>query len=323
MIRRLLTTRFGNRAAPHSSLPDEPEPVSAPGPDGVAALDREAPQDGPPSGTVARDALLLAALDEEPKDEELAGDVFSAETVESDPVLPDRVVNPAGCTAVSAFPSGDSAPRAAEQVVTLFSGADVGLRHNRGTGTTCWITLTGLGRNRGGFGEDLFAKRGIPAIYFINAWDHWWQTPEMRQVVEIAKQVIRDQGYRNLVLYSASMGGYGAALLSAELDADCLIVIAPQVTINPEKPPYDSRWRKEFTSIRFQDDDLLGRVSRTARKFVIYDGFDPDRHHAALYATLPNTTLINVPFGAHTPGFVLNRDGDSQAADLRLRGGAL
>ena len=209
-----------------------------------------------------------------------------------------------------------------QQAEVVFSSADVEVRHSHLNSDMCFVTFTSLGRAHvHGFGERFLQPRGVSAFHFVSKWDHWYQPASVRQGAEIVKALIRQHGYSRVVTYGASMGGFGAAAFSGVLEADAVIMIAPQYTIDSTKPPYERRWIPEARKIEFLFDDLAHQIRPEARKTVVFDPYSLDRPHAELFAQAPNTEQLHIPFGGHTPGRVLLHCGLLQDMTLQLATG--
>lgn len=117
--------------------------------------------------------------------------------------------------------------------------------------------------------------------------------------------MVRQHGFRKVITYGASMGGFGASAHSGFLNATTSIAIAPQYSIDRAKVPFEKRWRREAEKLDFIYDDMPSQVSSSAQKFYIYDPNSDDRHHIELFARFSNTHLIPVPYSGHVPGHAI------------------
>jgi len=169
------------------------------------------------------------------------------------------------------------------------------------------VTFTGLGVNINGFGEAFLDKERLSAIHFISKWSHWWQPDEVREAAEVARSLIKRSNFQDVITYGASMGGYGAALYSRAFEASRVVMIAPQYSIDPRKMPKEKRWIAEARKIGdFPDDDMNQAISRSAKKFIVYDPVSDDMDHVARYLRYDNVVEVVTPFAGHVPGLVLN-----------------
>ena len=149
-----------------------------------------------------------------------------------------------------------------------------------------------------GFGQAFFAKHGIPCLSFVSSRPHWWQTPELFGALDQARKIAAR--YDQVVTYGSSMGGYGALLCSGPLGATEVIAACPQFSIDPAKAPFERRWLHHARKLDFVFDDMNQTMSRTAKKYVIYDPTIVDREHAALFDKR-NMEEVRLAFAGHAP----------------------
>ena len=176
--------------------------------------------------------------------------------------------------------------------VTLFDGDDVALLVNR----RAERALIGFGflRSEGGkpsIAYDFIVEAlGCTHIHVRAKWNHWYQTPEM----DLLKPLIAP--YSPALAFGASMGGCAALRYGRALGADKIVAGAPQVTIDPASPPFDTRWAEEAKAIRF--DKPFPALSST---LVAYDPADAlDAAHASICAE-HGAELLEVPESGHAP----------------------
>ena len=67
---------------------------------------------------------------------------------------------------------------------------------------------------------------------------------------------------------------------------------------------------------------MARQIAPGARKILIFDPYSLDRAHAELFAQSPNTNLVHIPFGGHTPGRVLLHCGLLQEMTLAMAAGS-
>ncbi|WP_209381257.1 tetratricopeptide repeat protein [Pararoseomonas baculiformis] len=185
------------------------------------------------------------------------------------------------------------------------------------------VTFSSLNEHERPFGKDFLDSREITGVYFVAKWNHWWQPEGCRWGVEAAQRYLAAIRPETLMTYGASMGGFGAALHSRSLMADTVLMLAPQFTIDPAKPPSETRWRTEASRLKFLHDDLAPQVSLSARKILVYDTLTPDRAHAELFARIPGTELFRTPAAGHAIGHFLLQAGLLQNLVLRALDGSL
>ena len=105
------------------------------------------------------------------------------------------------------------------------------------------------------------------------------------------------------------MGAYGAAAYSWLSHANLAILIAPQYSIDPDKPPYENRWVREASRIDFKFDCLQNQISRKTQYYILYDPRSIDTKHTDLFLKTGYAVSVPVPFGGHTCGHVLQHAG--------------
>lgn len=154
-----------------------------------------------------------------------------------------------------------------------------------------------------GFGDGAFAKRGIDEFHVVPRRNHWYQSDEMAAVEGLARDFAAS---RRVVTYGASMGGYGAALLSARIGVPA-ISLSPQFSLDPEMVPWEVRWREDAEKIPFFDNDAILRQG-LAQGFLFYDPFTKlDAAQANLFRAKTNLSFIPVPFSGHATAAVVNK----------------
>lgn len=192
----------------------------------------------------------------------------------------------------------------------IYEDADLKLVFSSHGGEDCFVTFTSWGKGHvNGFGQTFFDPRKVSGLYFISKWDHWWHTPGMETAVEQGKAWLLAEGFSRLIMYGASMGGYGAAYYAADFGAAFGILIAPQFEIRPDLPPHETRWASEAKLISFPQKDMRAALAQPTPFYVIYDPSSHDVAHVDLFSKLTSVTRINVPFGGHTPGIMLAQIG--------------
>src|SRR4051794_1872432 len=99
------------------------------------------------------------------------------------------------------------------------------------------------GFDQPGFGERFLRKNRIDAVHIVPRSNRWYQYTDMPDALAAARA--RTGGYPLRIAYGSSMGGYAAINFSARLDAQRVIALSPQFSIDPTKMPKDRRWRHE------------------------------------------------------------------------------
>lgn len=175
--------------------------------------------------------------------------------------------------------------------------------------------LTSHGLFEYGFGQRYFAKRGVPVIYVRCAKSRWFQNEEALEVAA----AIRNRLGPDIALttYGASMGAYGALLLSGLLRAETALAVAPQFSIDPADVPEETRWRGSAARIGGFIHDLKAMVRPEARKIVIYDRRSPDRYQIDRMPMDESWDVLNLPYASHQ---ILTYLAETKTLDLLLQG---
>jgi len=197
--------------------------------------------------------------------------------------------------------TGTTAP----EPTTLHDDTDLRVVATRHAAPGAVITFSSLNEHARGFGQDFLDRQGISGVFCIAKWNHWYQPAGMRAALPAIRAHLASLPPGRRMTYGASMGGFAAALFSERLAADAVLMLSPQFSNDPAKPPFETRWAREAAQIRFEDDDILPLISRTARKFVVFDSTGEDTSHAALFAQVENTVLLPTPRAGHAMGHFL------------------
>jgi|GEM_PF-2750211 len=153
------------------------------------------------------------------------------------------------------------------------------------------------GLNEPGFGQSHFSKHRINTTYIRANVSNWFQDNEVFDVADM----IRDRLPKSSkpVIYGASMGAYGALLLSGRLDARKVIAVAPQYSIDRAQVPWETRWKRAAKKIGGFRHRLEDAVSRDAQKFVLYDPMSADRAQVEMFAKDESWNFVGLPFTSH------------------------
>ncbi len=79
------------------------------------------------------------------------------------------------------------------------------------------------------FPLDFFKKEKLDAVFVASHGNHWYQTKEMLKVFEIINKLKQEHGYRKVVTYGGSLGGFAALAFSEKLHATDVLAFCPIV----------------------------------------------------------------------------------------------
>lgn len=156
-------------------------------------------------------------------------------------------------------------------------------------------------------GESFFYKRQIPAIYFFARDNHWWQSEEVFEAIRLLNAMCIREKYTTITTYGLSMGGYGALMFSNLLQADRVIAIAPQYSIDSRVVPFETRWLEDRQRVSFIYDDMSKGLIKNGQVIIFYDKFfDFDKRHVDLIKSHREVDHFLVNFSTHTVARALN-----------------
>lgn len=127
----------------------------------------------------------------------------------------------------------------------------------------------------------------------------WFPQASMIELAKTISPVL--QGFKNIVGYGGSMGGYAAIKYSNLLNMNRVIAFVPQYSIDPDQVE-DRRYAEFFDAVANKDMQIQPQDVDAAREYVIvYDPyFSIDReHYLKIKALLPSLHTIHLPFTGH------------------------
>lgn len=137
----------------------------------------------------------------------------------------------------------------------------------------------------------------------------WFPQASMIELAKTISPVL--QGFKNIVGYGGSMGGYAAIKYSNLLNMNRVIAFVPQYSIDPTEVE-DRRYAEFFDAVANKDMQIQPPDVDAAREYIIvYDPyFSIDReHYLKIKALLPSLHTIHLPFTGHEALSVLASSG--------------
>lgn len=148
-----------------------------------------------------------------------------------------------------------------------------------------------------GFGQSYFAKNAINTTYIRANDSNWFQDDE---IFDLARRIrARLPKGTKPVIYGASMGAYGALLLSRALDARKVIAVAPQYSIDRAQVPSEVRWKRAARKIGPFRHRLEDHTNPDARTIVLFDPMSLDRNQVAKLPRDDGWEMVRLPFTSH------------------------
>ncbi|KRI52774.1 hypothetical protein [Acinetobacter pittii] len=127
----------------------------------------------------------------------------------------------------------------------------------------------------------------------------WFPQESMVELAKAISPIL--EGFKNIVGYGGSMGGYAAIKYSNLLNMNRVIAFVPQYSIDPEHVE-DRRYAEFFDSVANKDMQIQPQDVDATREYVIvYDPyFSIDReHYLKIKELLPSLHTIHLPFTGH------------------------
>lgn len=133
-----------------------------------------------------------------------------------------------------------------------------------------------------GWGSRSFTKRGIAHVCVFHRAEDWHQNDDFFDAMRACRDFL-GQGVA-VTTYGFSMGGYGAMLGAATVQADRVVAVSPQSSVDPKAVPFERRYRPQWAAMTGWKHDLTAQVQgHDAAYIVLYDPLHRlDRKHEAL-----------------------------------------
>ncbi len=168
----------------------------------------------------------------------------------------------------------------------------------------------GKREDRRPWGYAFIEKQGWSMLgVMANGWT-WYRDPWVWAEFDRLRDTGFFAGFRRVVFYGASMGGYAAAAFVAACPGADVVAISPQSTLDKAVVPWETRYKTAW------DRDFSGpygdaaQVSAAARRvFLLYDPYEPlDTGHADRFQGA-NVTKLRAPLLGHRLGSSLQQMG--------------
>ncbi|MBK5012074.1 hypothetical protein IAE33_003934 [Pseudomonas sp. S60] len=160
-----------------------------------------------------------------------------------------------------------------------------------------------------GFGKVFFENKKISCIYVIPTWNHWYQYEYMKDALEIVRVLAK--GFKKVVLYGVSMGGYGVLKYANYLNACDVISISPQAAVTGPQSEFDTRFLQFWNKINHKSDSWHAEQNFPLNITIFYDRYhyEDGRHARLISQHIRHAKLISLPFSGHEVFAVLNESG--------------
>lgn len=147
------------------------------------------------------------------------------------------------------------------------------------------------------FGDGLVQVLGHSGVFVTSKRKDWWQTPHRAAFCAAVARAVAP--YNQRIAYGASMGGYGALTLAAEMGCNRALAISPQCVLSDPDHPLDPIWAAEIAQRPVLRDDVAADLGRIVPE-VLYDPVEPiDRLQIAYLAARRPIIAAPFPFATH------------------------
>jgi hypothetical protein len=143
-------------------------------------------------------------------------------------------------------------------------------------------------------------KAGFAHLCIHSSRNDWYLSPDLGALR--AALAAATGGYQAVHGIGFSMGAYGALLLSKALRLQKLVLVSPQFSVFPDRPPFDPRYGLEAAGLVRELDDLARDIQPGLQGVVLFDPapWRNDRAHALeIEAVSPGLQLVAMPFTGH------------------------
>ncbi|MDM5075561.1 hypothetical protein OB931_04055 [Aeromonas media] len=181
----------------------------------------------------------------------------------------------------------------------LYKGQHIALYIDDVSTSDVIFTFSGHGANpKDLYGDGFIQSLGFSGVFFVALANHWWQTEELSEAINIANS--NTYTHTNRIAYGQSMGGYGALLCAAKLKSR-VVVTAPQTTLNSQHAKIPQSWMKDISKYPTIRDNIVNELINIESIKIIYDIKDKcDVSHVNyLKAHIEWIDEYTVPYATH------------------------
>lgn len=151
----------------------------------------------------------------------------------------------------------------------IYKGQHIALYIDDVSTSNVIFTFSGHGANpKDLYGDGFIQSLGFSGVFFVALANHWWQTRELDEAINIANA--NTENHTNRIVYGQSMGGYGALLCAAKLKSRA-VVTAPQTTLNAKNAKIPQSWMKDINQYPVIRDNLASELISVESIKIIYD----------------------------------------------------
>lgn len=155
-------------------------------------------------------------------------------------------------------------------------------------------------RDSKAWGREFVARRGYSVLHIKTDQNCWYRRPSLTEFFHQARDAGLFGGYRKIMTYGGSMGGYGALAFAGRCNATHCLALNPQVRLGPSVRDWENRFRgadrQDWTR---PDADINLTLPSVPRVVVVYDPYLwRDRRHIEMIRH-DSLLKLHVPFVGH------------------------
>jgi len=153
------------------------------------------------------------------------------------------------------------------------------------------------------WGYNFLAKQGYSHLGIVmRRRNDWFRHKDLTGFFDTLRDDGFFNGFKNVVFYGSSMGGYGALAYASAAPGARVVAFSPQTSLDPATVPFETRYRNGFARGDWSGAYLDGASGpRLASKVTVF--YDPherlDRLHALRLGENVRFDHMKMPFAGH------------------------
>lgn len=156
--------------------------------------------------------------------------------------------------------------------------------------------------NNVAWAQDVVANAGWDGLYILPKTMNWYQSPELWEFFRTMQKTGFFTGYKRVVMYGNSMGGFAALAFAKLSNAKRVVVFHPRTLLKHSELPWASKFSQKLKYNRTgpRADALNGLEAETDVMIFVDPLFKRDKAHANwICGGHKRTEIIRVPFIGH------------------------
>lgn len=157
-----------------------------------------------------------------------------------------------------------------------------------------------LAKDEPAWGKNFVAHRGYSAFHVKTNANCWYRRPELREAFGIMRGKGLFNGFKKIVTYGGSMGGYGALAYAGLCGATHCLALNPQTWLGPSVRTWENRFHVADEQSWVEGDlDVNEGIASVCNLVTACDPWEKrDAHHIEMISH-PRHTKLHIPFVGH------------------------